>query len=74
VVSCVVYASKFKPNGPEAMSGMSGPSMPLQPITESGKIQVAGLIGTTLGIGNSRKGPRESTTDADDWVWLGMFT
>lgn len=72
MVSCVVYASKFKPLGPEAMTGV-GPAMPLQPMGDSGKIQVAGLIGTSLGIGrdNNRKPPRESTTNAHDWVWLG---
>lgn len=73
VVSCVVYASKFKPIGPEAITGL-GPAMPLQPIGDTGKIQVAGLIGTSLGIGrDNRKPPRESTTNAHDWVWLGNF-
>lgn len=49
--------------------------MPLQPIGDTGKIQVAGLIGTSLGIGrDNRKPNRESTTNAHDWVWLGIFS
>lgn len=57
--------------GPESAVG-NAPSMPLQPIGDTGKIQVAGLIGTTLGIGrDNRKSPRESSTNAHDWVWLG---
>lgn len=35
-----------------------------------GRLQVAGLVGTTLGLGRE-KPSRESTTNAHDWVWLG---
>ncbi|XP_055390024.1 transmembrane protein 132E [Condylostylus longicornis] len=59
VISCVVYASKFRP------------------ITiESGLDNVGGakdLLSTSGLLRDSRK-PRESTTNAHDWVWLGRST
>lgn len=39
-------------------------------MAEGGRIQVAGLVGTTLGLARD-KSSRESTTNAHDWVWLG---
>ncbi|GBP71122.1 Transmembrane protein 132B [Eumeta japonica] len=72
VVSCVVYASKLKPTGGETTGCVGGRSLPAQ-ADGAGRLQVAGLVGTTLGL--SREKPnRESTTNAHDWVWLGRAT
>lgn len=63
----MVYASRLKPAS--ADGGISGGrSMPA--VAEGGRIQVAGLVGTTLGLARD-KPSRESTTNAHDWVWLG---
>nr|XP_021189588.1 transmembrane protein 132E isoform X1 [Helicoverpa armigera] len=69
VVSCVVYASRVKPTGGErAISGnRGGPTG----VAEAGRLQVAGLVGTTLGLARD-KPSRESTTNAHDWVWLAF--
>lgn len=69
MVSCVVYASRLKPAGVD--NGMTGGrSMP--GIAEGGRLQVAGLVGTTLGLAREKPN-RESTTNAHDWVWLGEY-
>ncbi|XP_045784546.1 transmembrane protein 132E [Maniola jurtina] len=70
VVSCVVYAYRLKPANAEANNG-NARSMPA--VAEGGRLQVAGLVGTTLGLARD-KPPRESTTNAHDWVWLGRAT
>ncbi|XP_059054238.1 transmembrane protein 132E [Achroia grisella] len=70
VVSCVVYASRLKPVGTEGGTAI-GRSMPA--MAEGGRLQVAGLVGTTLGLARD-KPSRESTTNAHDWVWLGRAT
>ncbi|CAH2990789.1 unnamed protein product [Chilo suppressalis] len=67
VVSCVVYAFRLKPVRAEG-GGRSMPNM-----AEGGRMQVAGLVGTTLGI-SREKTSSESTTNAHDWVWLGRAT
>lgn len=41
-------------------------------VAEGGRLQVAGLVGTTLGLARE-KPSRESTTNAHDWVWLGRY-
>ncbi|KAG5868104.1 hypothetical protein JTB14_034634 [Gonioctena quinquepunctata] len=58
VVSCVVYASKFKPIDAGVTAGIH-PS-PVNP--------------TSLVIHREPRKPRESTTNAHDWVWLGRAT
>lgn len=55
MVSCVVYASKFKP----ADIGIDG--MRAAPVSNNN------------GILRENRKPRETTTNAHDWVWLGMF-
>ncbi|CAG5012540.1 unnamed protein product [Parnassius apollo] len=70
VVSCVVYASRLKPAS--ADGGISG-GRSLPAVAEGGRLQVAGLVGTTLGL-SKEKPSRESTTNAHDWVWLGRAT
>ncbi|XP_028040950.1 transmembrane protein 132B [Bombyx mandarina] len=70
VVSCVVYASRLKPAGPEGGTGMC---RKIPALAEGGRLQVAGLVGTTLGLARD-KPTRESTTNAHDWVWLGRAT
>lgn len=45
--------------------------MPIVADGGGGRIQVAGLVGTTLGL--ARDKAKESTTNAHDWVWLGKF-
>ncbi|XP_037919776.1 transmembrane protein 132E isoform X2 [Hermetia illucens] len=57
VISCVVYASKFRPISPEL--GL-----------ENGNKDSF----TTNGILREPRRPRESTTNAHDWVWLGRST
>ncbi|KAL4714013.1 hypothetical protein ACJJTC_008367 [Scirpophaga incertulas] len=69
VVSCVVYAFRLKP--PRAEGGLGG-GRTMPTLAEGGRLQVAGLVGTTLGL--SREKSRESTTNAHDWVWLGRAT
>lgn len=67
VVSCVVYAFRLKPARGEG-GIVGGRSMPVA--AEGGRMQVAGLVGTTLGLSRDKQS-RESTTNAHDWVWLG---
>lgn len=58
VVSCVVYASKFKPIGSE-INDRNG--------NKDG-------ITSSIGIVREPKRSVESTTNAHDWVWLGRST
>lgn len=80
VVSCVVYASKFKPQAIESSGhNVSGGSSGLQSLGAAvSKVTGGSGIGS-IGLGSSghiggRKQPRESTTNAHDWVWLGRAT
>ena len=80
VVSCVVYASKFKPQAIESSDhNLSGGSIGLQSLGAAvSKVTGGSGIGS-IGLGSSgnlggRKQPRESTTNAHDWVWLGRAT
>lgn len=59
VISCVVYASKFRPVTIDMVSEEMG----------LGKDQTTGMVM----MRDSRR-PRESTTNAHDWVWLGRAT
>lgn len=68
MVSCVVYATRVKPSGGERIGG--GTRGVPAGVAEGGRLQVAGLVGTTLGLARD-KPSRESTTNAHDWVWLG---
>ncbi|KAL0893775.1 hypothetical protein ABMA27_013911 [Loxostege sticticalis] len=70
VVSCVVYAFRLKPARAEVVGG-GGRALPA--VAEGGRLQVAGLVGTTLGLARDKQS-RESTTNAHDWVWLGRAT
>lgn len=60
VISCVVYASKFRPVTVDMVSEDIGIH----------KDQSNG----GLGILRDSRRPRESTTNAHDWVWLGRAT
>lgn len=63
VISCVVYASKFKPqqsDGQMTSFPIFGASLRARAVAAS---QIA-----------SGRRPRESTTNAHDWVWLGRAT
>ncbi|XP_061712133.1 transmembrane protein 132E isoform X1 [Cydia pomonella] len=71
VVSCVVYASRLKPMAARGAPAGTGRALPA--VAEGGRLQVAGLVGTTLGLARD-KPERESTTNAHDWVWLGRAT
>jgi transmembrane protein 132 len=66
VVSCVVYASKFKPQPPD--SPLTGAAVPVL----SGAGARARAAANQLASG--KRPPRESTTNAHDWVWLGRAT
>lgn len=55
MVSCVVYASKFKP----AEVGIDG-------------MRAAPVSSNNNSARDNRK-PRETTTNAHDWVWLGKI-
>ncbi|CAH0720711.1 unnamed protein product, partial [Brenthis ino] len=70
VVSCVVYAYRLKPANSE---NNTGGTRSMAAVAEGGRLQVAGLVGTTLGLTRD-KPSRESTTNAHDWVWLGRAT
>ncbi|XP_041976905.1 transmembrane protein 132E isoform X2 [Aricia agestis] len=59
VVSCVVYAYRLKP-----AEGGGGVVAPGARAAEGGRLQALGL----------RDRPRDSTTNAHDWVWLGRAT
>lgn len=62
-----MYATRVKPSGAERIGGGArGPAG----VAEGGRLQVAGLVGTTLGLARDKPN-RESTTNAHDWVWLG---
>ncbi|KAJ3622259.1 hypothetical protein MTP99_002780 [Tenebrio molitor] len=58
VVSCVVYASKFK-----AEEGAIAPGVRAAPVNPG-----------SLVIHRENRKPRETTTNAHDWVWLGRAT
>lgn len=58
VISCVVYASKFKPIEAGVTAGVRA-----SPVNHS-----------NLVIHREPRKPRESTTNAHDWVWLGRAT
>lgn len=62
VISCVVYASKFKPH----QSDSPMPSLPML-----GAVRARAAAASQLASGRR---PRESTTNAHDWVWLGRAT
>lgn len=58
-MSCVVYASKFKPV--EAGMGIGG-------------LRAAPVNQNTLIIPREHRKPRETITNAHDWVWLGKYS
>lgn len=60
VISCVVYASKFKPHPSDS-------PMPSLPMLGAVRARAASQLA-------SGRRPRESTTNAHDWVWLGRAT
>uniref|UniRef100_A0A6B2E6C3 Putative conserved secreted protein n=1 Tax=Phlebotomus kandelakii TaxID=1109342 RepID=A0A6B2E6C3_9DIPT len=59
VVSCVVYASKFRP-------------VTIEAVGESDHSNMKAL--SSIGIIREPRHPREPTTNAHDWVWLGRST
>lgn len=61
VISCVVYASKFRP----VTIDMVSEEMGLNKEPSSGGLGI---------LRDSRRPPRESTTNVHDWVWLGRAT
>ncbi|XP_057335778.1 transmembrane protein 132E isoform X1 [Microplitis mediator] len=63
VISCVVYASKFKPHQSDS---------PLPSIPMLGAVR-ARAAAASQQLASARR-PRESTTNAHDWVWLGRAT
>ncbi|KAG8035245.1 hypothetical protein G9C98_001735 [Cotesia typhae] len=63
VISCVVYASKFKPHQSDS---------PLPNIPMLGAVR-ARAAAASQQLASARR-PRESTTNAHDWVWLGRAT
>lgn len=67
VVSCVVYASKFKP---QAVSSPDSPPETV-PLSATGK-NISN--GSSAGVMMGRRQPQEPTTNAHDWVWLGRAT
>lgn len=60
VISCVVYASKFRP-------------VTIDMVSEDMGIRKDPTV-NALGIWREPRRPRESTTNAHDWVWLGRAT
>ncbi|XP_021914891.1 transmembrane protein 132E isoform X4 [Zootermopsis nevadensis] len=80
VVSCVVYASKFKPQAIDSSSGNTGGGSSglhslgaaVSKVTGGSGISSIGLAASGH-LGGKRQ-PRESTTNAHDWVWLGRAT
>lgn len=60
VISCVVYASKFRP-------------VTIDMVSEDMGVRKEPTNGG-LGILRESRRPRESTTNAHDWVWLGRAT
>lgn len=69
VVSCVVYASKFKPQPPDSPGLLTGAAVPVL----AGARAAANQLASGRRIHHQRP-PRESTTNAHDWVWLGRAT
>lgn len=65
LVSCVVYASKFKPSPPGSESAAL-------PVLEAARA-AANQFANNHNLRPNRQ-PRESTTNAHDWVWLGRAT
>ncbi|CAK9819472.1 Phospholipase A(2) [Anthophora quadrimaculata] len=65
VVSYVVYESKFKPQPPD--SPLAGSALPVL----SGAARARAAANQ---LASGRRPPRESTTNAHDWVWLGRAT
>lgn len=63
VVSCVVYASRFKPvtHDVDAANGNI-------------VVKTGAGISSSIGIQREPRRPHESTTNAHDWVWLGRST
>ncbi|XP_046389656.1 uncharacterized protein LOC124158549 isoform X2 [Ischnura elegans] len=73
VVSCVVYASRFKEVGAPGMGG----NMNLGLGGGLGGSSLGGLGNGAVNMGKLGRGggaKRESTTNAHDWVWLGRAT
>lgn len=67
VVSCVVYASKFKPQ-----TVGSPDSLPeTVPLSANAKNT---SNGSSASVMMGRRQPHEPTTNAHDWVWLGRAT
>lgn len=58
VVSCIVYASKFKPPNLEGGVVLNGPSYPTP-------------NNTSMGIVRENRKSKPTTLNAHDWVWLG---
>lgn len=65
LVSCVVYANKFKLQPPD--SPLPGSALPVL----SGAARARAAANQ---LASGRRPPRESTTNAHDWVWLGRAT
>ncbi|XP_063974726.1 transmembrane protein 132E [Diachasmimorpha longicaudata] len=63
VISCVVYANKFKPQPSDS---------PMQSHPVLGAVR-ARAVAASQQLSSGRR-PRESTTNAHDWVWLGRAT
>lgn len=61
VISCVVYASKYRP-------------VTIDMVSEDMGLRKDQSSGGGLGILRDSRRPRESTTNAHDWVWLGRAT
>ncbi|XP_068980778.1 transmembrane protein 132E isoform X3 [Bombus flavifrons] len=62
LVSCMVYANKFKLQPPD--STISGSVLPV----------LSGARAAANQLASGRRLPRESTMNAHDWVWLGRAT
>lgn len=67
VVSCVVYASKFKPQT------IGSPDSPPEIVPLSSNVRNTSN-GSNSGAITGRRQPHEPTTNAHDWVWLGRAT
>lgn len=61
MVSCVVYAAKFRP-------------ITIEQVQESEMGQVKSFHGAAGGASGAGRRGRDSTTNAHDWVWLGRST
>lgn len=71
VVSCVVYASKFKPVND--FTNFDGGIVPPGVLVVKSSTPLSFNNANNAPKENNRK-PRESTTNAHDWVWLGRAT